>query len=68
MSDTEYYKGSPGQKYGIYNTKARCFQFGISEDTPMLARAKLLQKIGKDALKWRFEPRRLPSKNKEATL
>ena len=62
MTDTEYYKGSPGQKYGIFNTKAKCFQFGISEDTPMLAKAKLFQKIGKDALKWRFVPRKLPPK------
>ena len=57
-----YYHGKPDTKYGIYNTVAKCFQFGISEDTPMLAVARLHQKIGDDAKKWRFEPRPLPDK------
>ena len=38
----------------------KCFQFDIREDTPMLAVARLYQKIGDDAKKWRFEPRQLP--------
>jgi len=46
---------------------AKCFQFGICEDTPMLAVARLYQKIGDDAKKWRFEPRMLPDEVKEAT-
>ena len=33
------------------------FQFGICEDTPMLAEARLFQKIGEDAKKWKFEVR-----------
>lgn len=56
----EYYYGLNGMKYGIYNTVQKKFQFGISEDTPMLAEARLFQKIGQDARKWRFEARRLP--------
>lgn len=56
----EYYRGQKGKKYGIYNTAAKCFQFGICEDTPMLAEARLFQLIGDDARKWRFEPRALP--------
>ena len=36
------------------------FQFGICEDTPALAEARLKQKIGKDSHKWRFSVRRLP--------
>ena len=65
----EYMHGRPGAKYGIYNTAAKygiyntaakCFHFDICEDTPMLAEARLFQKIGDDARKWRFEPRRLP--------
>ena len=56
----EYYRGQKGKKYGIYNTSAKCFQFGICEDTPMLAQARLFQMIGDDARKWRFEPRALP--------
>lgn len=59
----EYYRGKPGVKYGIYNTSAKCFQFDIREDTPMLAQARLFQKIGDDAHKWRFEPRRLPKED-----
>lgn len=57
----EYYRGKPGVKYGIYNTSAKCFQFDIREDTPALAQARLFQKIGDDAHKWRFEPRALPA-------
>lgn len=57
---TEYYRGQKGKKYGIYNTKAKRFQFGICEDTPMLAQARLFQLIGDDAHKWRFEPKALP--------
>lgn len=52
-------KGKEGVKYGIYNTKAKCFQFNISEDSPMLAEARLFYLIGDDARKWRFEARAL---------
>ena len=55
----EYIYGKENCKYGIYNTKRKQFQFGICEDTPMLAEARLHQKIGNDAKKWRFEARRL---------
>lgn len=55
----EYMLGHEGFKYGIYNTSRKMFQFGICEDTPMLAQARLFQKIGDNARKWRFEPRRL---------
>lgn len=37
------------------------FQFGICEDTPMLAEARLFAKIGDDARKYRFELRQLPN-------
>ena len=60
MTKKEYQHGKPNTKYGIYNTVSKCFQFGISEDTPMLAVARLHQKIGEDAKKWRFETRPLP--------
>ena len=61
MKRNIYYRGLPGVKWGIWNTASHCFQFGISEDTPMLARARLFQKIGDDANKFRFEPRKLPN-------
>ena len=60
MDRIEYQRGRNGEKYGIYNTSAKQFQFGICEDTPMLAEARLFQKIGDDAHKWRFEAKRLP--------
>ena len=60
MKRDTYYRGVPGKKYGIWNCAKRCWQFGISEDTPMLAVARLHQKIGDGARKWRFEPRMLP--------
>lgn len=46
--------------YGIYNTRAKKFQFGIRETTKGKAIRKLFEKIGQDARKWRFEARKLP--------
>lgn len=60
MKRDVFYRGTPGVKYGIWNASRKCWQFGICEDTPMLAEARLFQKIGDDARKWRFEPRPLP--------
>lgn len=60
MNRKTYHRGVPGRKYGIWNAVAKRFQFGISEDTPMLAEARLYQLLGDDAKKWRFEPRMLP--------
>ena len=65
MKRDTYYRGIPGKKYGIWNCTKKCWQFGISEDTPMLAVARLHQKIGDDARKWRFEPRMLPDTAEE---
>ena len=65
MKRSTYYRGVPGKKYGIWNCVAKKFQFGICEGTPMLAEARLYQKLGDDAKKWRFEPRMLPEPPKE---
>lgn len=62
MRHFEWIYGRKGIKYGIYNTVAKSFQFGISEDTPMLAQARLFQKIGDDARKYRFDVRPLQEK------
>lgn len=62
MKREYYYRGRPGAKYGIWNGMKKCFQFAICEDTPMLAEARLYQKIGADASKHRFEPRELPAR------
>lgn len=48
MKRTEYYRGKPNTKYGIWNDMSKQFQFNISEDTPFLAIARLYQKIGDD--------------------
>ena len=45
MKRGEYYRGRNGRKYGIWNTAKKCFQFGIAEDTPMLAEASLIHWI-----------------------
>lgn len=62
MKRTIYYCGIPGKKWGIWNDLKKEWLFDICEDTPMLAMARLHQKIGEDARKCRFEPRQLPDK------
>lgn len=47
------------EKWGIWNSIKKEFQFGIAEDTPGKAKKRLFQKIGKDAYKWRFEVKRM---------
>lgn len=45
--------------YGIYNTRAKEFQFGIKETSKRKARNKLFALIGDDARKWKFEVRKI---------
>jgi hypothetical protein len=59
IGNKEYLLGEYGKKYGIWNSKSQQFQFGIVEDTPMLAEAQLFNKIGNDARQWRFKVRRI---------
>ncbi len=68
MKMEEYYHGRKGRKYGIWNSVRKCFQFGICEDTPKQAVHRLHEKIGKDAYKWRFEPRALPKNAATQTM
>ena len=60
MKRRVYQMGVAGRKYGIWNVFQKCWQFGVVEDTPMLAEARLYQRIGDDAKKWQFEVRELP--------
>lgn len=60
MNKEIYQRGLPGKKWGIWNQVKKEFQFGIAEDTPMLARARLFQRIGDDARKYRFELKQIP--------
>ena len=59
MTNKEYFLGEYGAKYGIWNSKRNEFQFGIVEDTPMLAEGRLFFIIGNDARKYRFSPRKI---------
>ncbi len=59
MKTSTYYRGIRGIKWGIWNKQKKSFVEGICEDTPMLAEARLFQKIGDDARKWRYEFRQL---------
>lgn len=65
MKSSTYYMGDGHSKYGIWNMKAKCFVWGISEDTPMLAEAKLFQKIGYNARKWKYKVKEIPKLKKE---
>ena len=56
-----YYRGKPGKKFGIWSDMKKEFQFGICEDSPMLAYARLYYKIGDDARKWRFSAKIIPN-------
>lgn len=47
------------EHWGIYNTMAKEFQFGIDEPTKEKAEKKLFKKIGYDSYKWRFEARKI---------
>lgn len=42
------------EKYGIWNTKAKEFQFGICTDTEQQAEISLMKAIGRDFYKHRF--------------
>lgn len=55
-----YRQGIPGKKYGIWNAVKGGWEHDVCEDTPMLANARLYQKIGDKAK--RHNSRILPSK------
>ena len=59
MKTKTYFRGDGQSKWGVWNNMRKEFQFGICEDTPLLAERKLRQKIGNDARKWRFEVKQL---------
>ena len=63
MKQSVYYQGLCGKKWGIWDVQQNQWQVDICEDTPMLATARLFQKIGPNARKERrYEPRQLPEK------
>lgn len=62
MNKAVWQQGIPGIKWGIWNQGRKEFQFGIEEETPMLAHARLCQIIGEDAGRRRFDVRQLPKR------
>ena len=62
MRKTIYQRGIPNTLWGIWNGQECCFVSGICEDTPMLAVARLFQKLGDAAKNGVYSPRMLPKK------
>lgn len=60
MTREIYQQGAPGMKYGIWDRRQGKFILGVCEDTPMLAVARMCQKLGTEARKYKLEPRALP--------
>ena len=56
----EFMFGKRDVKYGVYDSTTKKFKFGICEDSPMLAQARLHYIIGDDAKKWRFQFKPIP--------
>lgn len=48
-----------GKRYGVWNNVKKEFQFGINEGSKKRALTKLIDKVGKDSYKWRFEIREI---------
>lgn len=46
-------------RYGVWNNVTKTFQFGISEPTVKEAQRKLVERLGKDAYKFRFKIKRI---------
>lgn len=59
-SRIEYFRGNQNCHYGIWNNCKKEFQFGICEDSPMLAEARLFYLIGDNARKYRFVAKQIP--------
>lgn len=51
--------------YGVWNDMKKEFQFGIRETSAKKACKALFQKIGFDAMKWRFQIKKLPEERKK---
>ena len=56
----EFMFGKRDVKYGVYDSTTKKFKFGVCEDSPMLAQARLHFIIGDDAKKWRFQFKPIP--------
>lgn len=61
MKQEIYRHGNPRWRYGIWDTEKKVWCFDICEETPMLAVARLYQKLNDTPEKGRYEPRVLPA-------
>ena len=62
MKKEVYRRGIPGKNFGIWTTEKGSWDLDVCEDTPMLANARLYQKIGDAAKNRKYEPRILPGR------
>lgn len=63
MKKQTYFCGVPGNKYGMWHKVSKTFSYGICEDTPALADARLYQIKGlraRELLRGECEARPLP--------
>lgn len=65
MTREVYQQGMPGVKYGVWDRGQSRFILNICEDTPMLAVARMCQRLGTESRKYRLEPRALPPEQYE---
>jgi len=49
------------EQWGVWSTWSKKWCFGISESSAKAARKALFNRIGKDAYKWRFEFKKIPT-------
>lgn len=47
--------------YGVWNDMQKRFVFGIVETTPRRAQKALFRRIGKNAYRWRYSIKKIPS-------
>ena len=62
MKQEVYYHGTPGKRYGVFDPATKSWKYGINEETPMLAMARLYQRVGAKAKHSGYEPRELPKR------
>ena len=63
MMENVWMFGEINTEYGIWDAKKKEFVFDIKEPTPMLAKGRLLHKIGERGKSWRYKVEKLPKEN-----
>ena len=60
MNKKIWMQGIEGSMWGVWDFRSKSFCFDISEETPMLANARLCQRVGSEAKADYFNIRQLP--------